>query len=176
MQIQSAIRAAGAPYSGLIVVMAAISMTATLPGRTHGLGLILTPMLQDLKIHEVSFGIINFFTVLAGSTFCRPTGWVMDRYGARLLLGSVVAALGLVVIATTYASGPWSLLAVLLLTRGLAQGSLSVISTTLMGKWFERGVASAMSVYAFLLGLGVAEQRRTFDIRRSDFRLARCVV
>src|SRR5258708_39058500 len=40
------------------------------------------------------------------------------------------------------------------LTRGFGQSALSVVSLTLVGKWFGRRLNMAMGVYSLLVGFG----------------------
>lgn len=141
-------------YGWVMLVVAALAMTATLPGRTHGLGLITKPLLEDLKIDEVTFGVINFWSIILGAAFCWPVGRIIDRYGSRGTLTAVAALLGLVVILTGWVTEPLALFVALTFTRGLGQGALSVLSTTLVGKWFTRRIALAMGVFAVLLAIG----------------------
>ncbi len=49
------------------VVLAAVVMLATLPGRTQGLGLITEPMLRDLQIDRVTYASINLWATLLGA-------------------------------------------------------------------------------------------------------------
>ena len=56
-------------YGAVIVILAALVMLATLPGRTHGLGLITEPLLKELKIDRVDFANINLWATLFGATF-----------------------------------------------------------------------------------------------------------
>src|SRR5262245_33717403 len=50
-------------YGWVMVALAAIAMTATLPGRTHGLGLITKKITDDpsLGVDETLFGKLNFW-------------------------------------------------------------------------------------------------------------------
>ncbi|WP_254507244.1 MFS transporter [Anatilimnocola floriformis] len=141
-------------YGWVILPIAALAMTATLPGRTHGIGLITAPLMKDLELTEVEFGWINLWSILLGAAFCWPIGRVLDRFGTRIVLVIVVAALGDTVVATGHVDGSWTLFIALLLTRGLGQGALSVVSTALVGKWFVRRLTLAMGVFAILLGIG----------------------
>lgn len=141
-------------YRWVIVVVAALAMSGTLPGRTHGLGLITKPLLEDLGISEVAFGWVNFWSILLGAAFCWPVGRVMDRFGTRRVLTLVSAALGLSVIAMGHVTGIAGLFLILILVRGLGQGALSVISTAMVGKWFTRQIGMAMGVFAVLLAIG----------------------
>lgn len=141
-------------YGWVMLAVAAMAMTATLPGRTHGLGLITKPLSEDLGISEVRFGVINFWSILLGAAFCLPVGRLIDRYGSRLTMTLVTAGLGIVVILTGRVESTAALFLLLTLTRGLGQGALSVLSTTLVGKWFTRRLALAMGIFAVLLALG----------------------
>ncbi len=66
-------------YGWVNVVMGALAMTATLPGRTHGLGLITKPLLDDLQMPEQVFGYLNFWSILLGTLFAWPIAWLVDR-------------------------------------------------------------------------------------------------
>src|SRR5262249_58570705 len=85
-------RAAAYAYAGV----AAAAMVCTLPGRTHGLGLITEPLLADLALDRVPMAAINFWGTLIGATFCFPVGWVIDRIGTRWVLAGHLLALGAV--------------------------------------------------------------------------------
>src|SRR3954464_7267087 len=80
------------------VVIAALAMVATLPGRTHGLGLVTEPLLRDLELDRLHYAAINLWATLLGALFCLPCGWLIDRLGTRLVLTVVLIALGSVVV------------------------------------------------------------------------------
>lgn len=136
------------------VVLASVAMTATLPGRTHGLGLITEALIADLHIDRLLFGQMNFAACLVGSLFCFPVGRWLDTRGVRSTLTGVVFALGLSVFAMAAATGPIALFLTLVLVRGLGQSALSVVSLTMVGKWFPRRSGAAMGVFAVLLTFG----------------------
>jgi MFS family permease len=143
------------PYFGWAnLALAALAMVGTLPGRTQGLGLITEPLLADLHIDRVSYAAINLWATLIGSLFCLPCGRLVDRLGSRAVLTAVVAALAATVLGMTTASGLLWLGAAIALTRGLGQSALSVVSLTLVGKWFGRRLNFAMGIYSLLVGLG----------------------
>ena len=136
------------------VAVAAAAMTATLPGRTIGLGLITAPLTAELGIGEVLFGTLNFWAILIGSILCLPAGWLIDRFGGRTVLTVVALALGGAGMGMSQAWEVWTLFLALTLVRGLGQGALSVVSMALIGKWFTRGLGLAMGVFAVLLSIG----------------------
>lgn len=134
------------------VVVAAVLMCATLPGRTQGLGLITEPMLRDLDLGRVSYATVNLWATLLGAAICLPIGRVFDRFGLRGVTAAIVALLALVVwLMSGLTGGVMTLFVLVLATRALGQGALSVSSITVVGKSFDRNVGVAMGVYSVLL-------------------------
>src|SRR5213083_2024754 len=91
----------------LTVLVAALAMVATLPGRTHGLGLITEPLLADLQLDRVTFALVNLWATLLGAAFCLPTGWLIDRVGGRAVLLGVTLGLAASVVGMTQATPGW---------------------------------------------------------------------
>src|SRR5690242_10887515 len=117
-------------YDWVIVVVAALAMVATLPGRTHGLGMVTERLLVDdaFDLTRVSYSHLNFLGTILGGLFCLPCGWLIDRFGLRITLTTTVAALAAVVLWMTRLEGNTILFVAILLTRGFGQSALSVIS------------------------------------------------
>ena len=79
------------------VVVAAVVMLATLPGRTQGLGLITEPLLADLQLDRIAYANINLWATLIGAAICLPIGRVFDRVGLRWTTAALSLLLALVV-------------------------------------------------------------------------------
>lgn len=143
-------------YGWVNLVLAALAMTATLPGRTHGLGLIAKPLTEDatLGVNELLFTTLNFWAILLGSALCLPTGWLIDRLGVRTVLVLVAASLGGAVLWMSQAYDVIALFISLVLVRGFGQGALSVVSMAMIGKWFTRRLSVAMGIFTVLLAIG----------------------
>lgn len=141
-------------YGWVNVAVAALAMVGTLPGRTQGLGLITEPLLKDLQLGRVAFAQMNLFATLAGALFALGVGRLIDRCGGRAVLTFVAAALGVVVLWMSGVKGAAAAAVLITLTRGLGQSALSVVSITLVGKWFVRRLNTAMAVYTVALSVG----------------------
>jgi MFS family permease len=141
-------------YGWVNLAVAALAMVGTLPGRTQGLGLITEPLIKDLHIDRLSYAQINLWATLAGSLFCLGVGRLIDRFGSRAVLSSVAGALGAVVLAMSSVKGIIWLAVLITCTRGLGQSALSVVSLTMVGKWFVRRLNSAMGIYTVALSVG----------------------
>jgi MFS family permease len=143
-------------YGWVNVVVAALAMLATLPGRTQGLGLCTEPLLEDLQLDRGTFAQINLWATLLGALFCLPAGQMLDRFGTRITLAAVTCLLGLTVWSMSAVQSVTMLFALVLLTRGLGQSALSVVSIAMVGKWFRRRISVAMSVYSVLITMSFA--------------------
>jgi MFS family permease len=136
------------------LAVAALAMVATLPGRTQGLGLITEPLLADLHLDRVVFAQLNLWATLIGAAFCLACGPLIDRFGTRWVQTVVMAMLGAVVMSMSRVNQPRGLLIDLVLTRGLGQSALSVVSLAIVGKWFVRKLPIAMGIFSALIAIG----------------------
>lgn len=134
----------------LMVILSALAMVGTLPGRTQGLGLITAPMLQELRMPETDYAQLNLVATLIGAVFCWPCGWLLDRLGLRITSSAVVALLGMSTIGIAVTRSTEMLWLWVTLTRGFGQSMLSVVSITLIGKSsIGRRQPWAMAGYSF---------------------------
>jgi MFS family permease len=136
------------------VVVASLAMTATLPGRTHGLGLVNEQVLTDLNLTRTDLADINFWTSLVGALFAAPAGFLIDRFGVRRVLLVVAAGLGAAVWGMSRTTNVSGLFVWLVAIRGLGQSALSVVSIAIVGKWFGRKLGPAMGAFSVLLTIG----------------------
>jgi MFS family permease len=141
-------------YGWVNVLVASVAMSATLPGRTYGLGLIKEPLRAELGISDFQFNLLNFWAIILGAAVVLPVGRLIDRFGTRTALVAVAEALGACVLLMSRAWDEASLFVTLTLVRGLGQGALSVVSIALVGKWFKRRAGPAMGAFTVLLAFG----------------------
>ena len=141
-------------YGWVMMGLAALAMVGTLPGRTQGLGLITESLLKDFGLSRLSFSQMNLWATLIGSLFCIGVGRLQDQLGTRVMLTLVVGLLGIVVLAMSVTTSVTVFFVLLVLSRGLGQSALSVVSLTMVGQWFRRRLNLAMGLYALLLSMG----------------------
>lgn len=141
-------------YGWIVLLVSAAAMVGSLPGRTQGLGLVTEPLLVDLGIDRVSYAALNLWATLIGSAGALGIGYAIDRAGSRLVLTTVLAALGLVVCLMSLAETFLSLAVWITLTRALGQSALSVVSLAIVGHWFVRRIDTAMAVYSIAISIG----------------------
>lgn len=138
--------------AAMVLCAAALVMATTIPGRTQGLALITQRLIEDIPgLSKDSFAWINVWGTLLGGLFCLPCGWLLDRVAPKYFALITIAALGAVTIGMSQARDATSLMIYITLTRGLGQSMLSVISLTLMAKWFRRDSQWPMAGYAVVM-------------------------
>ena len=142
-------------YGWIVLIFAAAAMVATLPGRSVGIGLITEPLIADLGISRLDFAGMNFWATVFGALFNLICGVSIDRFGVRAVVTAVLFVLGAVVLGfSQVASGGIVFIFLLILMRGVGQSALSVVSLTMVGKWFVRRLSVAMGIFAVLMSLG----------------------
>ncbi len=111
--------------------------------------------LADLQMDRTLYASLNLWATLLGSLFCLPVGYWLDRYGVKLVLAVILAALGAVVWwMSSIQESRTAFFVALLLTRGLGQSALSVASIALVSKYFpKRKLGLAMGVYSLLTSI-----------------------
>jgi len=138
------------------VILAAVAMVMTIPGRTQGLGLITEQVLQvpELGLDRIKYSGLNVAATLLGAVFALPFGWLTDRAGVRGVLAINLLLLGVCTWAMAGAAGIASFFAGMFLMRGLGQSALSTTSLTLVGKWFPDRLPRAMAVFTVVSTIG----------------------
>ncbi|HEV3386485.1 MAG TPA: MFS transporter [Gemmata sp.] len=141
-------------YGWVQVVLAAIAMSATFPGRTYGLGIIKEQLRADLGIDDLRFNWLNFWAIIVGAIVVFPVGALIDRLGTRIVLAGVSMGLGISVLLMSRSTDETDLFTTLTLVRGLGQCALSVVAIALVGKWFRKRAGVAMGIFTVLLSIG----------------------
>jgi MFS family permease len=141
-------------YGWIVVGLAALAMVGTLPGRTQGLGLITESLLKDLQLERLTFARMNLWATLLGSLCCIGVGRLQDQLGTRTVLVAVVTLLGVVVLTMSVTTSVTMMFVLLVLSRGLGQSALSVVSIAMVGQWFRRRLNFAMGLYSIALSMG----------------------
>src|SRR2546429_480697 len=108
-------------YGWINLLIAAAAMVATLPGRTFGLAVLTEPMLAELHVGHVSYGLMNLYATLIGATFALACGPLIDWFGSRAVLAGTAALLCGSVLAMSRITGAAGLAVTLTLTRGFGQ-------------------------------------------------------
>ncbi len=134
----------------LVLIVAALGMFASAPGQSFSVATFKEPMELALAVSDTKFSAAYLVATLISGACLPFVGRLTDRYGARLLLPIIATALGGACLFMSTVHGFAGLFLGFCLIRPLGQGSLTLVSTWLVGHWFEKRRGIAMG----LLGLG----------------------
>src|SRR5215475_4254814 len=111
-------------------------------------------MKQDLGISDVEMGYVFSAFTLAYALFEVPSGWLADRFGARVTLTRIVLWWSAMTAATGAAAGFWSLVSLRWLF-GVGEAGVMPSLTRAFSRWLparERGAAFGLTLMAAALG------------------------
>ncbi|MGD9763612.1 MAG: MFS transporter [Candidatus Binatia bacterium] len=116
-------------------------------------------MRAELGISDAQMGYVFSAFTLAYALFEVPSGWLADRFGARIMLARIVVWWSLMTAATGLAAGFASLLVIRLLF-GMGEAGVFPSVTRAFGRWLplsERGRAFGLTFMAGGLGGAVTQ-------------------
>jgi len=109
-------------------------------------GVIGIPLKKALNLNATEFGLLTAMPVLTGSLVRVPLGIWTDRYGGRIVMAVLMAAVIPAIYLMAYATEFWHFLVIGMFV-GLAGGSFSV-GTPYVARWFPKSQQGfAMGVY-----------------------------
>ncbi len=139
-------REQGFYYGWVIVAVMAVSRAVTMGMGSLNFGLFIKPMGDQIGIGRADFGWAQTARQASTSVTSPVVGWLLDRYGARIMLPVAVTLTGVSMIGLAYISHAWHLIA-LFAVMGLVglSGPGALVTSVPVLKWFvvDRGKAVA---------------------------------
>ena len=150
---------AGCPvfYGWVILAVGALGGVMTSPGQTYAFSAFLDHLIEDLELSRSLVSTLYTAATLTASLVLPFVGRQFDRRGARVTIAVASLLLGLACIYMSFVRNAAMLVVGFFLLRQLGQGSLSLVSKSVINLWWvrRRGVALGVSgvVGAMLGGL-----------------------
>ena len=129
-----------------MLIIAATAMFMSAPGQSFSVAAFVDPMLHELGINRTSYSFAYMVATLVGGCILPFIGRIVDRFGARRVLPVVALGLGAACGWMSQVRSIVSLYIGFSMIRCLGQGSLTLISSWIVGEWFKefRGRAAAI--------------------------------
>ncbi|NQW21480.1 MAG: MFS transporter [Chloroflexi bacterium] len=144
-------------YGWVVVLAAGSTVFVKNAAATLTIAVFVFPMSEDLGWSRT---LIVGAAAAAGvvSMFVSPiAGWILQRYGARVLMGSSVFILGAVILSLRWTTSPISFYLLFGAGRLMFQAPLQLGASTAVAQWFVRmrGRSSSMLGVSHSLGMGL---------------------
>ncbi len=139
-------------YGWVIVAVMAATGAVSMGMGSLNFGLFIKPMGDELGIGRAAFGWAQTARMGASSATSPVIGWLLDRYGSRVMLPVAALATGGALIGLAYVTSAWHLV-VLFIVMGLVgmSGPGALVTTVPVLKWFVRNRGKAVA----FVGLGI---------------------
>ena len=134
-------------YGWVILASATLGMFASGPGQTFSASVFLDPMLEELGWSRTLASGLYTAGSLTAAVLVVMVGRMLDRYGARVMMAAVGIVFGIALVWMSTVNHPVQLYIGYAAIRTLGQGSMVLISTTMVAMWFVRmrGRATALT-------------------------------
>ncbi len=141
-------------YGWVVMGVAGLAIFCSGPGQTFTVSVFVDPIINDLGWSRTTVSGLYTAGSLTAALLMVLIGRLLDRYGARVMLGFVVVLFSIAIACMSLINHPVHLYLGFAGIRTLGQGSLTLIPTTLVAIWFIRlrGRATALTT----LGMGAS--------------------
>ncbi|PJF41760.1 MAG: MFS transporter [Chloroflexi bacterium] len=159
-------------YGWVIWVVATLGLIATAPGQTFTVSWFFDRFIEDFELSRTSISTLYGIGTFVGALSLTWVGRQVDRYGTRYSVMVVGGLFTLTLFAMSSVVNPVMLLFGFIALRGLGQGSLTLISTNVVGLWFQERRGRMMS----LMLVGIALFQRIYvpwlqqTLEKNDWR------
>jgi MFS family permease len=176
-------------YGWVVVAAATTGVLFSIPGQTMGVSVFTDFLLEATGLDRLAFSNAYLLGTLGAAALLPRAGVWIDRMGVRVTALCAALALGTAVavlsqsdrLARAAASvtpvgsdaGAFAVLALLFVSlRFFGQGVLTLVSNTMLARWFDRrrGVAAAVSGLFVAFGFGYAPRLLDAWIERAGWR------
>lgn len=144
-------------YGWVIAAVGTLGIIASSPGQTYVISIFLDHLLEEFQITRTGFATFYMFATLASSMLLPRVGSAVDKYGCRKALTAASLLLAAALVFASRMSSLWMLALTLFLLRLFGQGSMTLVSTTMINQWWriKRGrIMGLVGLLAAVLGTG----------------------
>ena len=162
-------------YGWVILVVGTIGIIMTGPGQTFSVSIFIEYIIEDLGISRTMVSTLYSIGTLIGGFSLPFWGRQVDRRGARKLAGLISLLFGLSCIYMGFVQNALMLGLGFILIRMLGQGSLGLVSQTVINQWWVRKRGFVMGVSGLvmsLIGMGAFPTLVFALISKYDWRIA----
>lgn len=145
-------------YGWIILPAAALATFVSGPGQTFSVSLFVDPLIDEFGWSRTTISGLYTAGSLTAASSMLAIGWLLDRFGARVVLAGVGVMLGLAALWMSEVSNQIGVYAGFSALRMFGQGSLGLVPSSLVALWFvrKRGRATAIA------GLGMVASQAIF--------------
>lgn len=162
-------------YGWIILAAGTFGIIMTGPGQTFSVSIFIEYIIEDLGISRTMVSSLYSIGTLIGGFSLPFWGRQIDQRGTRKLAGWISLLFGFSCIFMGFVQNAMMLVLGFILIRMLGQGSLGLVSQTVINQWWVRKRGMAMGISGLLMsliGMGVFPTMVYALISSYDWRIA----
>jgi MFS transporter, OFA family, oxalate/formate antiporter len=166
-------------YGWIIMMAGTLGLIMTSPGQTYAVSIFIEHFIQDLSINRTTVSALYTGATLLGGVSLPFWGRLVDRKGVRPIVALVSLLFGLACIYMALVQNALMLGVGFLFIRMLGQGSLGLVSQTVINQWWVRRRGLVMGISGFflaVLGMGFFPNLVYWLIAQVGWRMAYSVL
>jgi MFS family permease len=140
-------------YGWIILAAGTFGIIMTGPGQTYSVSIFIEFIIKDLELNRTLVSTLYSLGTLIGGFSLPFWGRQIDQREARKLAGWISLLFGLSCIFMGFIQNAWMLALGFILIRMLGQGSLGLISQTVINQWWVRRRGMVMGISGLLMSL-----------------------
>lgn len=156
-------------YGWVIWLVATIGWIATSPAQSFTFSLFFDFFIEDFGLSRTAVSTAYALGTFLASLSLAWVGRLVDRYGNHRMSIVIAVLFSGALVLFSMVTGPFTLVIGFLALRGLGQGSLSLVNTTVIAEWFQQLRGRVMSVslvlFALFQGIYVPAIQRLLEVR-----------
>ena len=168
----------GKLFYGWVVVVAFLILGTAIWGIRFTFGIFFKSIESEFELTRMATSAIFSVNMVLGGLFTILFGWILDRYGPRVVFLLMGILTGLSLVLTSQTTTFWQLFITysLLLAMGASAIYVGIMST--VSRWFDQKRGLALGIASTGTGLGplVTAPFATFLIDRFNWRIAYLVI
>jgi len=177
-------------YSWVILIVGILGVLMSIPGQTMGISVFTDYLIDALKIERIELSNAYLIGTLSSAMLLPRVGKLYDEYGSRLIAMGAALLLAITLVLVSFSAQianaislqffnkPSTIITFATITgcffllRFSGQGVLTMVSRTMLMKWFveNRGFANGLSGVAVSFGFSIAPQVFNQMIEQTNWR------
>ena len=141
-------------YYGWIIVAALIIISTIMVGTRNSFGVFFKPLASEFFLNRAMTSAIFSSFMILSAIFAIGVGWILDRYGPRLVALSMGLLTGFSLLLTSQTSSTWQLFVTYSLLLALGTGAAMPVAVTTVKRWFDKRRGFVLGITSSATGLG----------------------
>lgn len=165
-------------FYGWVVLAAMLVFGTTIWGVYYSYGVFFKSLQSEFNLSRAATSSVFSAQMVLGCGFAILMGWVLDRYGPKIVVFAMGLFTGLGLVLTSQTNSLWQLFITYSLLLSIGTSAIYVVVVAIVSRWFDkkRGLAVGIGITGGGLGPVIMAPLASVLISNFDWRMAYLVI